>query len=418
MDREPSQLEAFPRYQCPGDSNEISRSVHLGRLASFYPACRECACRFDQGLLPPSQQQQLEALFESAPAGTLLFEEGLVGIAPTDIHPASVRRAATAFAQLLEARGDLATRRGPVLLGCDGRPATYELLAAAAAGLRMENIDVLEVGPATAGSFAQGLQTVSAQGGLLLGAARGQRREISLKFWGPAGAPFSLGPELTNLEACMKANPPRGSRAGGSLGRIVVEGEYLARLAPWFHALRPLTVYVDCQSETFWRYLHLLSDSVACRFVNSREKAGDASDGFDLRVWIDGDGEALRVWDERGVAIAEPQLLLLLASRLLRDHPSAVIVVPGDWPARWRKAIRKSAPRASVSVAGDTRWEFHRALLEADASFGGGARGRYYLAEPGPLPSPTADALPALALLLNILSESDTPLSQRLSADF
>src|SRR5690242_5709376 len=34
-------------YQCPGEAHPISRTVHLGRLASFYHACRSCVHRND-----------------------------------------------------------------------------------------------------------------------------------------------------------------------------------------------------------------------------------------------------------------------------------------------------------------------------------------------------------------------------------
>jgi hypothetical protein len=34
-------------YRCPGETYEVSRSVHLGRLASFYPACGDCQHRTD-----------------------------------------------------------------------------------------------------------------------------------------------------------------------------------------------------------------------------------------------------------------------------------------------------------------------------------------------------------------------------------
>lgn len=410
-------LAPFERYHCPGEAREISRAVHLGRLADFYPACRLCACRTDTGLLPPSQLKQLDEMFSHTPVPSLLFDEGLVGIDPTDIHPSMVRRAAAAFASTLETMGALANQRAPVLIGCDGRPATSELIAAAAEGLRMANVNVIEVGPATCGSFTHAMQVFAAQGGLLLGNARSVRREISLKFWGPVGEPLSTGFELATLEQTLLANPPRTSRTSGTLARAAVEGDYLSQLAPLFHALRPLRVKIDCGCSQFWHYLKQLVGQVACQFVAGGSNQSETENDCDFRLWIDGDGETLRLWDELGSPVSEQQLLLLLSMKVLRDNGRGTIVVPAAMPAKLRKAITRRGGRVEIS-AGTSRHDVHQAMVASQAILGGGTNHRYWIASASPQIAPTPDALRVLALLLNLLSESDEPLSRRLLLDF
>jgi phosphomannomutase len=411
------QSAPFQRYQCPGEAREISRAVHLGRLADFYPACRLCECRTDTGLLPPSQLKQLDEMFSHTPVASLLFEEGLVGIDPTDIHPRLVRRAAAAFASTLDTMGAFAAQRGTVLIGCDGRPATSELIAAAAEGLRMANVNVIEVGPATCGSFTHAMQVFDARGAMLLGNARSARREISLKFWGQSGQPLSTGFELTSLEQTLLANPPRTARTSGTLARAAVESDYLAQLAPLFHALRPLKVEIDCGCSQFWHYLKQLVGQVACQFVASNPNQNEAESSCDFRLWIDGDGETLRVWDEQGSPVSEQQLLLLLSMKLLREQGRGTIVVPAVMPAKMRKAITKRGGRVEVST-GSSRRDVHQVMIESKAILGGGANHRYWIASESPATAPTPDALRVLALLLNLLSESDEPLSRRLLLDF
>ena len=48
------------QFRCPGDTHSISRSVHLSRLAAFYPACRQCQHRGDTGQLPPRTVERIQ----------------------------------------------------------------------------------------------------------------------------------------------------------------------------------------------------------------------------------------------------------------------------------------------------------------------------------------------------------------------
>ena len=409
--------ESTPRYQCPGEANEISRSVHLGRLASFYPACRTCACNTDTGLLPPSHLKQLSEVFAQAPVESLLFDEGLVGIDPTDINAHCIRKAASAFAHTLENRGDLQARRGPVLIGYDERPTPAELMAAAAEGLRMENVDVLEVGPATSASITHAMQTLSACGGMLLGNARSVRREVSMKFWTTAGAPLSAGQALTELEAHLKSGVPRTARSSGTISRTTCEGDYLAALAPGFHALRPLQVGIDCSNTVWWRHLELLAGNVACQFLPTQRNRSlktpqtltDAG-AHDFLLWVDGDGEACRVWDEQGQPVSATELLCLLALRMLREQGGGTLLVSGSLPAKMRKQITRCGGTIKLSPD-NSREAIHAMMQQTGAILGCDTQNRFWFNTAGPIP----DSLQMLSLLLNVLSETDAPLSERVA---
>ena len=72
MNPEASPPEDFA-YRCPGQQHPISRAVHLGRLAAFYPACRQCSHRDDTGTLSPRQVEQLQEVRSTtrAPAASI-----------------------------------------------------------------------------------------------------------------------------------------------------------------------------------------------------------------------------------------------------------------------------------------------------------------------------------------------------------
>jgi phosphomannomutase len=257
-----------------------------------------------------------------------------------------------------------------------------------------------------------------------LGNARSARREISLKFWGAQGTALSAGPELTSLEQALLGNPPRTARSSGSLARCGTDADYLTQLAPAFHALRPLTVGIDCTNAPWWAFLKQLTRSVACRFESAPRgthltssivsgpwpSSVTTTQPCDFRLWIDGDGEACRLWDERGQPVSEHQLLLLLAQRTLRLTAKGIILVPAKFPAAWRRKITRWGGRVELTQ-GAARQALDQQMRQQSALLGLGAEGRYWFA--GNQPSP--DALRVLALLLNLLSESDEPLSQRLA---
>ena len=98
-------LPPTPEYRCPGQQHPISRAVHLGRLATFYPACRQCAHRDDTGTLSPRQVEQLQEVQSSSGPRSLFHDEGAGGVYLNDLTPAAVRQIAAAFAAMIRDGG-------------------------------------------------------------------------------------------------------------------------------------------------------------------------------------------------------------------------------------------------------------------------------------------------------------------------
>jgi hypothetical protein len=84
-------------YRCPGERQSISRSVHLGRLAAFFPPCRDCPHREDTGSLSPRQVEQLAETAAQRRPRPLFHNEGAGGVFLDDLTPADARRIAAAF---------------------------------------------------------------------------------------------------------------------------------------------------------------------------------------------------------------------------------------------------------------------------------------------------------------------------------
>lgn len=449
-------------YRCPGEAYAISRSLHLARLSSFYRACRGCPHRFDRDLLSPRTVQQLSALERGADDSTAACLETLGGRHGADFQPQHARQLAAAFALWL--REQNANRTNRVVLAFDGRPLQAEFVAQAAEGIRWAGCGLIDLGVATAPVLALAQAQHQADGALYLGSPAGEPFVVALKFWGPAGLPLSrqqaAAPEqsLEALEQLAAELPPRPVRQHGPLVRTAPGERHLTRLAQYYHALRPLRFVLDTASGPLRRSLQGLLANVACQAVEPWPEGtprgnhlGEAvlREQAHFGIWIDGDGERLRLWDEQGRALAWHAVLAILTRHLLASRPWARVVVEQGGPAEAQllmafcldsmnlRRIEAGPTRAEMVVAlhgnqpvvGDAAASGRRhsatevqldAIPRTDppAELGGGPSGRYWFCHRLDTDDDRAhrcvflpDALEALTHLLVILSGSDRPLS-------
>ena len=396
-------------FRCPGDSYEISRAVHLGRLASFHAACQQCPHRHDVQGLPDAVAARVRQAWPTA-LPPLFDDGGLAGIGGEVLTPAVAHRAAMAFG--LHLRDIDKNQSTPtVVLAGDERPLAAELVAAAGDGLRYGGCCVIDLGAATAACLAQSVLHRQADGGLLVGNRLSQPRTASLSFWAGGAAPLSAGleqcgPSLEAVQSLFHREPARPTRRSGGWQRGSGESQYLDGLRLWFHALRPLRFSLDTGCRPLRRYLDRLLENVACQAIypgSSREQPGQS---LHFRLWIDGDGGRCRLHDERGDLVAWDSLLALLGQHLLRETGPAVLVAEEPVSPVVAESIGRAGGK--LLVAGPAQAAMHTACCESQAIVGGGPSGRFWFGGQRPV----ADVLRLLALLLNILSQSDRPLSE------
>jgi phosphomannomutase/phosphoglucomutase len=385
-------------------------------MAANYHACRTCPQR-DDGALPDA---------DSSLPGTdsLRFTtEGIEGTHLRGMDAPAARRIGIALGTLLK-RAALAAQPS-VVIGSDGRPLTVELTAAVGEGLRMAGCDVIDVGFATAPCVVFAVSHLDATGGLLIGNANGLPLDVGFKFWSAKGQPLSAGGQLDALQRLLESGVDRPTRRGGTSRRFRADVPYLACLAKYFHALRPLRFVLDTPSEPLRRQLIFLASAVACEITLLGRRELKATDGefpatdhiatavrekhAHFGIWIDGDGERCQVIDERGQSIAPERTALLLLGHFLDDRPQASFALEQtshDWISQ-----HLQARGGSVHLTPPSRESIYAACQTNAAIAGGGPSGRTWF---GQTP-PTADALQALAVLLTILSQSDRHLSERIA---
>ena len=466
-------------YRCPGEQHAISRAVHLGRLAAFYPACRQCPRREETGTLSPRRVAQLAETSRRGRPRSLFHAEGAGGVYLKDLSPAVARDIAAAFAtvvvlakpQAVSETDNLQISKSPnpqiprpvILLAGDGRPLTAELVAAAAEGLRSTGCNVVDIGPSTAPCLALAVGHLQAAGGILIGNPGEDSHSVGMKFWaaGPrplsgdcpdfrtsenGTVPFTPGAGVS-LEAIIRryeagVAPP--ARNHGQLRRYEADQPYLAPIAEHYHALRPLRVVVDSASRPTLDFLQRLAATVACQIIPTRSTRAELprqilADAAHFAACIDGDGETCRVLDEQGHKVPPERLLLLLAAST-DEFP----IVGGDSCRRLPDALSQSAtgvasynakPAGAVVLESGSTSAIDERLERLGISVARSSSRRADMAAAmlkhgatlGGGPSgrfwhlaaglPLCDALMTVTRLLIALSRGDAPLSQVLDRD-
>ena len=418
-------------YRCAGQSAPISRAVHLGRLARFYPACRQCPRRDETGTLSGRLVKRLAETRRRGQSRPLWDGEAAVGVYGNEMTPSLARSLASALGlTLLDQTHDDGQPPAAIVAG-DGRPLATELLAAVSEGLRWSGCNVVDIGAASVPCLAFAISHLRCAGGVHLGNPGGRAETVGLRFWtaGPrplssAALPESIFPAKVGcgpqpIVARIEAGLNRPTRKFGSLGRFQADEPYLAALAPSYHALRPLRFVLDAPCRPLAGYVRRLTAPVACEPLpcpardQLAEQVRRESAHFGVR--LDADGETCQLWDERGQPVDGESLLLLLAaaSAAGTDKPLApgeskgVVVVEEATSASTVRRLGRQGRRVVACPA--LRAEIYDACRQSHAILGGGPSGRFWYALED---HPVADALVSLTLLLARLSRSDRPLSQ------
>lgn len=430
-----------PQYVCPGEDYSISRSVHLSRLAAFYPKCRECAHRHDTSQLTPQTIEKIGAAVQRAERPTLFTDRGVRGIYLNELTASKAGEMAGAFASLLwestpltlkdteePPANRLQKRLGPqVVIGHDDRPSSPDLVTGVAKTLRRMGCQVIDIGLVSRPCFWFAVEHLQASAGIHVTGSGCNPAWTGLDFVGSGAIPVERDHLLASIEERFRAGYQRPLRQSAGQRTFHALAVYEAGLWKHFHALRPLKVCVGCPNRPVRDLIGRLFQKLACKLIpvqtpvrsrslfdpadpdNVRMAQVVVQHGAHFGLLIDDDGQTCAVWDERGVPVSSRQLTLLLAETVLAEARNSHIVVEG--PA-FKDLLRPIDRRDGFCAMADpTLWGMAQGLRETNALFGGGDTGRYWFRET----FPTCDAVLTLAKLLQALSRSDAECSEVLA---
>jgi phosphomannomutase len=291
-------------YVCPGERHAISRSVHWGRLAAFYDKCRDCPHRDDAGLLPTAITTAWRQTPRAVRQPLEFTAHGLRGRYLNDLDRQRAFAWATAFAAWLwdqrpligrlsdesedsrrvgrvpeshhEGCRDLVvsadsahpTRQphfGPmVVVGFDERPPSPDLAVGVVTALRQMGCRVIDIGLTTAPIWRFAAREFAADGGAFITGAGCEPSWTGLDWFLPHGLPDEFVHQLAQR---VESVPARPTRTAGSVKTRAVLDAYAARLPEWFHALRPLHVVCATPVDLLRTLLPRVFAELPCRLT-------------------------------------------------------------------------------------------------------------------------------------------------------
>ncbi len=432
-------LPTVTEYRCPGEDHPISRSIHLSRLAAFYPACRQCQHRHDTGQLNPETVERINQTEVRGRQRPLFQRNGVRGVFLNEFTPAIAGRIAAAFASMLWQDVPLTgrqhftpsessketrqpSRRGPsIVVGYDERPSSPAILSSAIDALRMMGCPVTDVGLVSRPCFAFAVDHLQVAGGLFVSGAGHDASWAGIDLYLEGALPLSLGDGLEEVQQKFDSGVTRPTRSAAFQRAFQATIPYEAGLWKHFHALRPLRVVCAARPRPARKTIRKLFAKLPCELYEVETTvAGNAPLKHDvvlerivsrvkkrkahLGILMDGDGARCWFVDETGKQVDAARLTAMLARQSRIDHPNAPVVT--DSVAV--ESVQSLIALNDILDGGDSAGSISRAMRESNASFGGGQSNSYWFRES----FPACDAILALAHVLQGLSRSDEPFSK------
>ncbi|NOX57188.1 MAG: hypothetical protein GXP27_22700 [Planctomycetes bacterium] len=423
-----------PSYTCPGERYPISRSVHLARLAAFYPKCRECAHRSDSGQLPQHTLERLQSTERRAERRDLWSEEGIRGVYLNELTRYGAGRYAACLAAELWAAAPLTgrlpddptprarpKRQGPtVVVGRDERPSSPDIVIGVVASLRRMGCQVVDVGVTTKPCFCFAVDHLQAAAGIYVTGAGCEPAWTGCDFVGRSGQPFCQGGRLDQLAARFQSGFGRPTRSAGSYQTFQAHLPYEAALWKHFHDIRPVRVACACSSRILRDVLTRLFAKIPCQ-LELMPTAGwptgrrvDDTDGeltrlaqflrhtsADLGLRIHDDCMRCDVLDERGRRLPLERITALLTTVFLAEVGAARVVLASRYGETWAADV--GALGGQVLEGGSTAEDVWQAVRDHEAQFGLDSAGRFWFNEASPL----SDAVLLLGRILDAVTRGD-----------
>lgn len=416
-------------YTCPGDEHPISRSVHLSRLASFYPPCRDCPHCEDTGELARQTVERLASTRRRVARPTHFTDEGVRAVHHNELTRGDAGHLAGALAWLLWQQQPPAIlpvdtpartpRRGPiVVVGHDARSSAPDLVVGVLAQLVRSGCRTVEVGLVSRPCFTFAVDHLQAAAGIFVTGAGCDVAWTGLDAVTASARPLSRGAGLEEWEARVRAGYQRPTRQGGSRRSFAANELYESTLRRHFQPTRPLEVCLGAPpgplAATLQRLFEPLPwslDLVPCatRASDVRVARRVRETGAAIGLICHDDDSHVDVLDECGRPVSSDALATLLVTLILSEHPGNTIVISRDRGRHLDALVRRlgGRPRRTPGISRAETWQ---AMHDQRAVLGLACQGDLWFREA----TPTSDAVLVVARLLQALDRHEGPLSQLL----
>lgn len=342
------------------------------------------------------------------------------GVVPDELDASDAEKIGRAFVVFTGAQ--------KVLVARDMRATGTELHAALIRGLTAQGADVVDVGLATSPLFYFSVWRAHADAGVMVTASHNPGKYNGFKMTRAEAVPISKDTGLLDIRDLVeRAEFPRPGRSGITSTADYATG-YLDYATAGAERLGTLRVVVDAgngmaglllprvlermpQVQTTRMYFELDGtfphhEANPIKEENMRDlQERVRTEGADIGVAFDGDGDRVGFVDERGATVPGDFITALIAQRILKEHPGAKILY--DLRSSWAtKEVIEAA--GGVPVMSRVGHSYIKEQMRKEMSaFAGEMSSHFYFPE-----YYAESAIRAMVLLLRVLTERGQPFSQ------
>ncbi|HEY5789555.1 MAG TPA: phosphomannomutase/phosphoglucomutase, partial [Gammaproteobacteria bacterium] len=315
--------------------------------------------------------------------------------------------------------GSEAFERGQqaLVVARDGRLSGPQMADALTAGLLATGRDVIDIGMVPTPVLYFAAQHLGAASGVMVTGSHNPPDYNGFKM--VLDGETLSGQAIQELYQRIQRNDLLSGQGAQRSADVV--GDYLDRITADIHVGQPLKLVIDCGNGVAGVVAPDLYRALGCevvelfcevdgRFPNHHPDPGQAenlrdliaavrSNGADLGLAFDGDGDRLGVVDSAGNVIWPDRLLMLFARDLLTRHPDAEILYDVKCSRHLAEVIREHGGRPSMCKTGHSLIKAR--MRESGALLAGEMSGHFFFSERW---FGFDDALYAGARLLEILS--------------
>ncbi|HLR81047.1 MAG TPA: phosphoglucosamine mutase [Bacillota bacterium] len=323
------------------------------------------------------------------------------------------------------------TEQPKVLIGRDTRISGHMLEGALVAGLLSIGAEVMRLGVISTPGVAYLTKATSSQAGIMVSASHNPVEDNGIKFFGPEG--FKLSDEQEKeIEELMEGEDDLPRPVGADIGVVnnYFEGgqKYLSYLKESIdNDFAGYHIALDCaHGSTSSLATHLFADLEAdITSIGSSPNGLNINDGVgsthpeklqelvleeeaDIGLAFDGDGDRLIAVDEKGKVVDGDQIMFICAKYMnekgFLNHHTVVSTVMSN--IGFYKALEEHGLKSEKTNVGD-RYVMEK-MRQGGYNLGGEQSGHIIFLDY----NTTGDGLLSALQLINVMKETDKPLSE------
>ncbi len=346
---------------------------------------------------------------------------GIRGDVRTELTDELVERIGQAIAVICGEQGIQA-----LVVAHDSRPSSKQIRTTLVKSLLAGGRDVIDAGEIPTPAFYFTTHESDADSGIMITGSFGSDHINGFKI--VFKRKVATGIEIERILETVRAR--KTTQGSGRTVRLRMEADYVDRIAVDVALPLPLKVVIDNDFGTAARVSPQLLEALDCDLVtlntpeegprpddrtleSSLEALGSRvrSEGADLGILYDADGDRLHTVTETGVPVGNDTLLMLLARDMLERNPGADVVYDIRCSRQFAPFITRAGGRAQMSRGGGAF--VREKMVAANALLAGDYSGHLFFAERW---YGFDDALYATARLLELLAGASSSYGDLIAA--